>query len=103
MDQNPTGPDKPEDNNRKQNWRQRLSAAFNGVSRKDAGRILASTLKDLRKPKELGILAVSSLLPGGWVGYAAYRVTKYKLQKPPANDDKPGAPPKPKRPKPPKP
>lgn len=105
MEQNPTGPEKPDDKNRKPNWRQKLSAAFNGVSRKDAGRILASTLRDLRKPKEIGILALSSFLPGGWVGYAAYRVTKYKLQKPPANDDTPKPPPgkNPKPPAPPKP
>jgi len=73
---------------KKLSFRQRLSLVFNGVSRKELKGVLADTLKDLRKPKEIGILLVSSFVPGGWIGYAAYRIAKYKFKhQPPANDN----------------
>ena len=67
--------------------KQRIKKAFNGVSRKDVGGVLRHTLQDLGKFKEIALLVVSSFLPGGWIGYGAYRVAKYKLRHPPANDD----------------
>jgi len=67
--------------------KQRLKAAFNGVSRKNIMGIAKDTLKDLRRPKEIGLLVVSSFLPGGWIGYGAYRVAKYKYKHTPDNDN----------------
>lgn len=68
-------------------WKQKLSLVFNGVSRKEWRGVLKETLADLRKPKEIGILVASSFVPGGWIGYAAYRIAKYKFKHPPANDN----------------
>lgn len=83
--------DKPDENpkEKKPGMMKRLKTAFNGVSRKDLKGAFMDTVKDLRKPKEIGIFIVSSILPGGWIGYAAYRITKYKLKHAPANDDVP--------------
>lgn len=81
--------DKPDENpkEKKPGMMKRLKTAFNGVSRKDLKGAFMDTVKDLRKPKEIGIFIVSSILPGGWIGYAAYRITKYKLKHAPANDN----------------
>lgn len=46
------------------------------------------TLKDLRKPKEVGILIVAIIVPGGMFGWGAYRLQKFKGRKP-ANDNLP--------------
>ncbi|MDP2205450.1 MAG: hypothetical protein Q8K65_04020 [Alphaproteobacteria bacterium] len=46
------------------------------------------TLQDLRKPKEVGILIVAIIVPGGMFGWGAYRLQKFKGQKP-ANDNLP--------------
>jgi hypothetical protein len=87
----------------------RLKTVFNGLSRKELKGVFADTVKDLRRPKEIGILLVSSFVPGGWIGYAGYRIAKYKLRHaPPANDnagtdDAPKADHTPKPPAPPKP
>ncbi len=54
--------------------RERLHLVFNSVSRKEIKGVMADTLKDLRRPKEIGIFIVSSVVPGGWIGYAAYRI-----------------------------
>ncbi|HYD19649.1 MAG TPA: hypothetical protein VEF76_14340 [Patescibacteria group bacterium] len=93
-----------EPNPKKPKFGQRIKALFNGLSRRELRGVIGNTLKDLRKPKELGILLVSSVVPGGWIGYAGYRIAKYKLaHQPPANDNtappdavapKPPAPPK---------
>lgn len=97
---------------KKPSFKQRLSTVFNGLSKKELRGVLKDTLKDLRKPKEIGILLVSSFVPGGWIGYAGYRIAKYKLDHAPeaANDNaappvqpEAKADPKPKAPTPPKP
>lgn len=100
--------DKPE-KKKKLSFKQKLNLVFNGVSRKEAKGVLGDTLKELRKPREIGILLVSCFVPGGWIGYAAYRIARYKFkheQDAPANDNA-GAPPpehkiSPKKPKKPK-
>lgn len=84
-DENP--PENPKE--KKPGMMKRLKTAFNGVSRKDLKGAFMETARDLRQPKEIGIFLVSSILPGGWIGYAAYRITKYKLKHAPANDNAP--------------
>lgn len=102
----------PDPKKKKPSFKQRLSTVFNGLSRKEMRGVLKDTLKDLRKPKEIGILLVSSFVPGGWIGYAGYRIAKYKLDHAPeaapeaANDNaapSAKADPKPKPPAPPAP
>lgn len=98
----------PDPKNKKPSFKQRLKTVFNGLSRKELRGVLKDTVKDLRKPKEIGVLLLSSFVPGGWIGYAGYRIAKYKLEHapPPANDNveptaaiqhkpKPPTPPKP--------
>lgn len=97
----------PDPKEKKPSFKKRLTTVFNGLSRKELRGVLKDTLKELRKPKEIGILLVSSFVPGGWIGYACYRIAKYKLDHaPPANDNvepvakidqkpKPPTPPKP--------
>jgi len=82
----------PEQNPKKKklSFKERISLVFNGVSRKELKGVFADTLKDLRKPKEIGIFIVSSFVPGGWIGYAAYRIAKYKYKHKPANDNEAG-------------
>ncbi|MDI1228261.1 MAG: hypothetical protein PSY14_11310 [bacterium] len=97
----------PDPKKKKPSFKKRLTTVFNGLSRKELRGVFKDTLKELRKPKEIGILLVSSFVPGGWIGYAGYRIAKYKLDHaPPANDNEEPAPkvdPKPKAPTPPKP
>lgn len=73
---------------KKLSFKEKLHLVFNGVSKKELKGVFADTLQDLKKPKEIGIFIVSSIVPGGWVGYAAYRIAKYKFKHPPANDNK---------------
>jgi len=72
---------------KKLSFKEKLNLVFNGVSKKELKGVCADTLKDLRKPKEIGIFIVSSIVPGGWIGYAAYRIAKYKFKHKPANDN----------------
>jgi hypothetical protein len=46
------------------------------------------TLKDLRKPKEISILIIAIIVPGGMFGWVGYRLHKFRSQKP-ANDNPP--------------
>lgn len=81
--------DKPE-KKKKLSFKEKLKLVFNGVSRKEAKAVMGDTLKELRKPREIGILLVSCFVPGGWIGYAAYRIARYKFkqeQDAPANDN----------------
>ena len=93
---------------KKPSFFRRLKDAFNGISRKDWIPIAKDTLKDLKRPQEIGLLVGCTFLPGGWIGYGVYRIAKYRLKK--AANDNPETPeikpdPKagPKPPKPPKP
>jgi hypothetical protein len=105
--------EKPKDDNqpKKLSWRQRAKIVFDDVSKREAFGVIKDTAKDLRKGKEIAILAGSSVIPGGWIGYGAYRVAKYRAKKNAANDNIPpesGAPEnksikKPKKQKPPQP
>ncbi|MBL8712364.1 MAG: hypothetical protein JNM12_05645 [Alphaproteobacteria bacterium] len=74
----------PDPKNKKPSFKQRLKTVFNGLSRKELRGVLKDTVKDLRKPKEIGVLLLSSFVPGGWIGYAGYRIAKYKLEHAPA-------------------
>ncbi len=78
-------PDEPK--KKKLSIKEKLHLVFNSVSKKELKGVVADTLSDLRKPKEIGIFIVSSIVPGGWIGYAAYRITKYKHKHHPANDN----------------
>ncbi len=97
----------PDPKKKKPSFKSRLTTVFNGLSRKELRGVLKDTFKELRKPKEIGILLVSSFVPGGWIGYAGYRIAKYKLDHAPSANDNtaPVAGPenKPKAPTPPKP
>ena len=98
------GPEKGKPEKKKLSLKRRLKEAFNGVSRKELGAIFKETLKDLRRPQEIGLLVGCSIIPGGWIGYGVYRVAKHR-QKKPANDnpDQPPRESKPRVPKPPSP
>lgn len=74
--------------------RREFNKSFKGLHWKDAGPITKDTLVDLWSVKELFTLAASSFVPGGWLGYAVYRVRKYNLKQKPANDDQKDKPPK---------
>lgn len=102
MSENPEENDKP----KKLTWRQRAKLVFDDVSKREAMGVIKETAKDLRKGKEIAILAGSSVIPGGWIGYGAYRIAKYRSMKKSANDNKPpedAAPEKKRKPKNPKP
>ncbi len=58
------------------------------VNMREIKKVGGHTLTDLRKPKEIGVLVVAIVVPGGMFGWFAYRVQKYRLQSP-ANDNKP--------------
>ncbi|MCC7038463.1 MAG: hypothetical protein IT560_14335 [Alphaproteobacteria bacterium] len=79
----------PDPKKKKPSFKQSLKTVFNGLTRKELRGVLKDTFKDLRKPKEIGVLLLSSFVPGGWIGYAGYRIAKYKLNHapPPANDN----------------
>lgn len=98
-EKNPPEEKRPE--KKKLSFRQRLKEAFNGVSRKELRAIFRDTLKDLRRPQEIGLLVGSSFIPGGWIGYGVYRVAKYRHKK--AANDNPEQPPKESKPQGPKP
>jgi hypothetical protein len=55
------------------------------------------TLRDLRKPKEIGLLLVAIVVPGGMMGWGAYRLKKFKsgqdaFGNKPANENQPQSP-----------
>lgn len=41
-----------------------------------------STLRDLRQPREIGLLIVAIIVPGGMMGWSAYRFKKFKEAQP---------------------
>lgn len=94
-------PEEKRPEKKKLSFKQRLKEAFNGVSRKELGAIFKETLKDLRRPQEIGLLVGCSFIPGGWIGYGVYRVAKHRHKK--AANDNPEQPPKESKPKGPKP
>ena len=93
-------PEEKRPEKKKLSFRQRLKEAFNGVSRKELAAIFKETLKDLRRPQEIGLLVGCSFIPGGWIGYGVYRVAKHRRK---AANDNPEQPPKESKPKGPKP
>lgn len=115
-DPNAKKPEAPQNNTRK-----KLSAKFNAAVKgvrsltlRDLIGTSGQTIKDLRQPKEIGLLLVALVVPGGMVGWSAYRLQKFKSGDiKPANENlpppaqKPALPApkaaqKPKSPKPPK-
>lgn len=92
--------EKRPDPKRKKSLRERFNEAFPDVSRDEWKRIAKDTLRDLRDPKEIALLLGGAVVPGGFIGYGAYRVVKYR-QKQAANDNKPSSQGKKKTPKPP--
>jgi hypothetical protein len=87
-DSTPGPDDKTPENSQKPGVFKRIARVFNKSSRKKLGGVFKQTLKDLRKPQEIALLLGSSFVPGGWIGYGAYRLAKYKMTRP-ANDNKP--------------
>lgn len=78
--------DKPE-KKKKRTLRERWKDALGGISREEILAVTKDTLDDLRRPREIFALVASSFVPGGWIGYGAYRVHKYRKKKS-ANDNK---------------
>lgn len=78
-----------------------IKGAFSRSARQELKGIFKHTVKDLRKPHEILMLLASCFVPGGWIGYGTYRVTKYKLAKPANDNAQKAAPKKKKQPKPP--
>ena len=67
--------------------RDEFNRVFKGLSWKEARAVGLDTLKDLRKLKEIFVLAVAAVVPGGWLGYPLYRLRKYRQKhepKPPS-------------------
>lgn len=50
------------------------------LSLRDIGGTAAHTVRDLRQPKEIGILIVAIIVPGGMFGWSAYRLQKFKTK-----------------------
>jgi hypothetical protein len=74
------------------------------MTRQDLRNAAGETLKDLRKPKEVGILIVAIIVPGGMFGWCAYRLQKFRSRKPanenlPPEGQKPAPPKSPRKPK----
>lgn len=67
---------------------QRLRDIFKRVSMKEIAGVFKDTVRDLKNPKEIGILITGSFIPGGWVGYGIYRIQLYRKKKT-ANDNTP--------------
>ncbi|MDE1151319.1 MAG: hypothetical protein PW788_02185 [Micavibrio sp.] len=78
------------DNQKKLSLRQRCRTAFQNVAKREWTGVVKDTAKDLRTMKELGIFLTASIIPGGWIGYGTYRITKYRLKKG-DNDNTPAA------------
>jgi len=66
------------DNQPKPTLRQRCRNAFQNVSRRDVVGVVKHTAKDLKSLKEISMLATATFIPGGWVGYGAYRINQYR-------------------------
>lgn len=92
----------------KRSLRQSFGDAVRGLrslTMKDLRGAAGETLKDLRRPKEVGILIVAIIVPGGMFGWGAYRLQRFKSRKPanenlpPPEDQKPPGPKQPRKPK----
>lgn len=70
-----------EPGNQKKPFLQRLRDIFRHASMKEIAGVLKDTVRDLKKPKEIGILITGSFIPGGWVGYGIYRIQLYRKKK----------------------
>lgn len=85
--------DKNPDKKRKKSLREKFNETFPDVSRDEWKGIIRDTLKDLRDPKEITLLLGGAIVPGGFIGYGAWRIMKYREKKA-ANDNPPPAQPK---------
>ena len=116
-DPNAQKPQAPQNNARK-GLSAKFNAAVKGIRSLSFGDLMGTTgqtVRDLRQPKEIGILLVALVVPGGMFGWSAYRLKKFKDGQPPkpANENlpppdakpalpAPAADKKPRAPKPPK-
>lgn len=98
----------PEGKKPKRSLTQSFGDAIRGLrslTMKDLRGAAGETLKDLRRPKEVGILIVAIIVPGGMFGWGAYRLQRFKSRKPanenlpPPEDQKPPGPKQPRKPK----
>ncbi len=81
-------PDKKPDKKRKKTLRERFNEALPDVSKEEWREIIIDTLQDLREPREIALLLGGAVIPGGFIGYAAWRVQKRRDKKA-ANDNSP--------------
>lgn len=94
-------PDKPK--KKKFSLKRIFNYVFSGSNWREMKNASRQTLKDLRQLKEIFIFAAGVAIPGGLVGYAVYRIKKYRDLQKPANDNKEPPPPQPPENKPPSP
>lgn len=69
--------------------RHKFNAAVRGMrslTLRDLSGTAIATIKDLRKPREMGLLVVALIVPGGTVSWCVYRLQKFKSAQTPAND-----------------
>lgn len=85
-------PDKRPDKKRKKTLRERFNENFPDVSKDEWKGIIRHTLKDLRDPKEIAMLLGGALVPGGFIGYGAWRILKYRKKEASNDNPSPNAP-----------
>lgn len=89
-------PDKNPDKKRKKSLRDKFNESFPDVSKDEWKGIIRDTIKDLGDPKEIALLLGGVVVPGGFIGYGAWRILKYREKK--AANDNPPPPPAPEGP-----
>lgn len=78
-------PKTPKQKTGKPNLRDSFGKAVRGARNLKFSDVLGtagSSLRDLRQPKEMGLLIVAIVVPGGMVGWSAYRFKKFKESQP---------------------
>lgn len=78
---NDDAPAKPDPKSSKNTLRSKFNAAVKGLrtlTLRDLSGTTGQTLRDLRQPKEIGLLVVAMIVPGGMFGWGAYRLKKFK-------------------------
>lgn len=79
-DPNAQKPEAPKNDGRKK-LGAKFNAAVKGVrslSLRDLTGTTGQTIRDLRQPKEIGLLLVALVVPGGMFGWSAYRLKRFK-------------------------
>lgn len=81
----PADPNAQKPETPKNDGRKKLSAKFNAavkgvrsLSLRDLTGTTGQTIRELRQPKEIGLLLVALVVPGGMFGWSAYRLKRFK-------------------------